>query len=196
MTAMVHEPLAQDNENVLLRGFLDLGTPDGFRAELIDGEIVVSPPPALRHEKCISKINRQVMRQRPDDWDFAGNVGLILPSAEGHPENRVIPDGTFAPVELDVFGGEGYWLPVEPDTISMVVEVTSSRPTQDRQAKRHGYARAGIPLYLLVDRDKKRTTLFSEPAGDDYKLTARVPFGEVLALPKPFDFDLDTSEFS
>ncbi|WP_254716390.1 Uma2 family endonuclease [Actinomadura sp. WMMB 499] len=185
-----------EDEDVLLRGFLDFGTPDGFRAELIDGEIVVSPPPALRHEKCISKINRQVMRHRPDDWDFAGNVGLILPSSEGHPENRVIPDGTFAPVELDVFGAEGYWLLVEPDTISMVVEVTSSRPNLDRQAKRHGYARAGIPLYLLVDRDKKRVSLFSEPEDDDYKHTHRVPFGEKLMLPEPFDFDLDTSDFA
>lgn len=35
MTAMAHEPLSQ--EDVLLEGFLALDTPEGFRAELIEG---------------------------------------------------------------------------------------------------------------------------------------------------------------
>ncbi|MGO4759525.1 Uma2 family endonuclease, partial [Streptomyces sp. 2MCAF27] len=33
MSAMAHEPLTQ--EELLLEGFLALGTPEGFRAELI-----------------------------------------------------------------------------------------------------------------------------------------------------------------
>ncbi|WP_344589499.1 hypothetical protein [Actinomadura vinacea] len=41
---MALEPKTQ--EEILLEGFLDLRTPEGFRAELIDGEIVVTPPPA------------------------------------------------------------------------------------------------------------------------------------------------------
>lgn len=45
MTVMVHEPLSHGDADVLLEGFLALDTPEGFRAELIDGEIVVSPPP-------------------------------------------------------------------------------------------------------------------------------------------------------
>lgn len=75
-----------------------------------------------------------------------------------------------------------------------MVEVTSSRPEPDRGAKRHCCARAGIPLYLLVDREKKTVTLFSEPKDDDYVADVRVPFGRPLALPEPFAFELDTSE--
>lgn len=37
MTAMPHEPLTQ--ADVLLEGFLALDTPEGFRAELIEGRL-------------------------------------------------------------------------------------------------------------------------------------------------------------
>lgn len=45
MSGMPHAPLSQ--AEVLLEGFLALDTPEGFRAELIEGEIVVTPPPDL-----------------------------------------------------------------------------------------------------------------------------------------------------
>lgn len=50
MTAMAHEPLTQ--EEVLLEGFLALDTPEGFRSELIEGDIVVTPPPDGEHDPC------------------------------------------------------------------------------------------------------------------------------------------------
>lgn len=37
MTAMAHEPLTR--AEVLLEGFLALDTPEGFRAELIEGRL-------------------------------------------------------------------------------------------------------------------------------------------------------------
>ena len=83
-----------------------------------------------------------------------------------------------------------------PDGIELVLEVTSSRPDLDRHAKRRAYAGAGIPLYLLVDRQHRRVTLFSHPAHDDYSRTSAAAFGDRLDLPKPFDFALDTAAFA
>jgi Uma2 family endonuclease len=65
----------------------------------------------------------------------------------------------------------------------------------DREAKRYGYARAGIPLYLLVDRQEQRVTLFSGPDGKDYEFSDRVPFGKAILLPEPFGIELETAEF-
>ena len=191
MTAMAHEPLTQ--EEVLLEGFLALDTPEGFRAELIEGEIVVTPPPDGEHEKYISRIVRQVIKRSSTEMDFSGNKGLRLRSGEACPKNHVVPDVTLAPLERDLFGGADSWMPC--DGVALVLEVTSTKPKADREAKRRCYARGGIPLYLLVDRDAASVTLFSDPEKDDYRELCTRPFGKPLTLPAPFAFDLETTDF-
>ncbi|WP_412518666.1 Uma2 family endonuclease [Actinomadura madurae] len=88
MPAMVHEPLSEGGAGALLEGFHALDTPEGFRAELIDGEIVVSPPPIGMHESCLAKINFQVLRNSPREFHWSGNKGLLVPSMDRR-EQRV-----------------------------------------------------------------------------------------------------------
>jgi len=166
----------------LLEAFLALDTPEGFKAELIEGEIVVTPPPDGDHETVIGRIVKQVFRQCPVDLDFAPGTGLIVP------DGRYIPDGTFTVADA-MLGQESWW---KPAGVVMVLEVTSSRPAKDREAKRKGYAAAGIPLYLLVDRQAHRIVLHAGPARGDYVTTTAVPVGDPLPLPKPFGFELAT----
>ncbi|MFJ4421812.1 Uma2 family endonuclease [Streptomyces galilaeus] len=191
MTAMAHEPLTQ--EEVLLEGFLALDTPEGFRAELVEGEIVVTPPPDGDHEDYIGLIVTQVIRKSRTDMQFSGNKGLKLGKAEGCPKDHVIPDGTFAPAVLRLYRGAAPWMPCQG--VVMVLEVTSTKPKADREVKRRCYARAGIPHYLLVDRETSEVTLLSNPGQDDYRKRSTVPFGEPLTLPEPFAFDLETADF-
>ncbi|MFD0063152.1 Uma2 family endonuclease [Streptomyces sp. NPDC056637] len=191
MTAMAHEPLTQ--AEVLLEGFLALDTPEGFRAELIEGDIVVTPPPDGDHENYINLIMKQLIRRSKNDMDFSGNKGLTLKDVPGSPRNHVIPDGTLAPTRAQLFRGAASWMPC--GGVAMVLEVTSTRPKADRETKRRCYAHGGIPLYLLVDRDASAVTLFSEPEGRDYLQSRTAPFGKPLPLPEPFGFDLDTAEF-
>ena len=190
MTAMAHEPITQE---LLLDWFLALDTPEGFRAELIEGEIVVTPPPDGDHEDYISLIVTQVIRQSRTDMQFSGNKGLKLKSADACPQDHVIPDGTFAPAELRLYRGAEPWMPCEG--VAMVLEVTSSKPKADREVKRRCYARGGIPLYLLVDRSTSSVTLFSDPERDDYRQLCTLAFGKPLSLPDPFAFELDTTDF-
>jgi Uma2 family endonuclease len=174
----------------LLQDFLALDTPEGYRAELINGEIVVTPPPEGKHESITSTVVRQVIRSSATDMDFSGVKGLVLPGAERH---HVIPDATFTPRQARLFDDAPSWM--RPQGVAMVTEVTSSRPEIGREAKRLAYAAAGIPLYLLVDQQRRQVTLFSEPSRNDYAHAVTVAFGGKIDLPEPFGFTLDTSEF-
>ncbi|ROR41991.1 Uma2 family endonuclease [Kitasatospora cineracea] len=184
MTAAMHDAtdVWRSPEDELLEAFLALDTPQGFKAELIEGEIVVTPPPDGDHETAIGRIVKQVFQQCTEDFDFGPGKGLVVPSG------RFIPDGTF--VLPDAMAGKGSWS--TPDGVVMTVEVTSTNPAKDRGAKRRGYAAAGIPLYLLVDRKAGQVVLHSHPEGGDYTATTSVPFGDPLLLPKPFGFELAT----
>ena len=181
------ESPAEDRDKVL-SAFLDLDVSAGYRAELIEGEILVTPPADGDHADCTGRIVRQIVRRSPAELYASWTKGLVTPL--GH----FIPDLTVAPRGL--FRNMVPW--ARPDGVLMVVEVTSSRPEKDRDAKRRGYAAAGIPFYLLVDRSQGTVTLFADPRKpeeQDYLTVTRVPFGKPLDLPEPFAFALDTAVF-
>ncbi|MDH6136609.1 Uma2 family endonuclease [Kitasatospora sp. MAA4] len=182
MVAMpaIERPVSAEGD--LLQEFLELSTPEGYRAELIDGEIVVTPPPDGAHETAIALIVRQLMRKAATECDALGNKGLITPGG------RFIPDGTVTPVGH--FEHAESWAGTAG--VLLVYEVTSTHPAKDREAKRLGYAAAGIPCYLLVDRDEAKVTLFTDPERGDYASSHQVAFGKPLDLPAPFSFTLDT----
>ncbi|MGW4771346.1 Uma2 family endonuclease [Nocardia sp. NPDC004278] len=192
--AKAHEP-QRDPADVLLEGFHALETPEGFRAELIEGDIIVTPPPDGNHEQNISTLIRQVYRQSATEFSFSGHKGLLLDRGGLCPKNHLIPDGVFVPD--GAFIDEPSWMSV--GKVVMVVEVTSSKPDWDRKTKRYCYARGAVPLYLLIDRQQQTITLLGEPGGEadliDYRSEIRVPFGKPLELPDPFSFTLETVDF-
>jgi Uma2 family endonuclease len=192
MIVMTREPGTP--AEFLLADFLSFDTPEGYRAELIDGEIVVSPPPDRNHGHTIWRILQQISRTSSVEMDYAPEVGLIVPSCGIPGEGRFVPDAAFAPAALNVFQSGPSWTP--PDGIELVLEVTSSRPDLDRNEKRYAYADARIPLYLLVDRTLRIVTLFGEPESGGYSAISAAPFGRKLYLPEPFDFELDTAPFA
>jgi hypothetical protein len=81
----------------------------------------------------------------------------------------------------------------------LVAEITSqSNANHDRIFKVHGYAQAGVPLYLLLDawRDGRPTaTLYGKPESATYRLLDCVEYGVKLTLPEPFGLTIDTAEF-
>jgi Uma2 family endonuclease len=80
----------------------------------------------------------------------------------------------------------------------MTVEVTSydsDTHRRDREEKPLGYAEAGIPYYLLIDRDDDSVTLYSDPVpGAGYRSAVKKSFGAKLTLPDPLGIELDTAD--
>ncbi|MEU9503659.1 Uma2 family endonuclease [Streptomyces sp. NPDC048196] len=165
---------------------------EGWKVEIIEGIVTVSPPPDNSHNFIAAKVQRRLYSVLPEDWDIYQTLGTGIPLRKGLyiPDLAVVPDD----VVLDKTGEY-----VSASAAKLIVEVTSkSNASNDRIAKAAGYARAGVPLYLLVDRFAPAgptITLYGEPAGDVYRVLQTVKFGDELALPAPFELALDTGVF-
>lgn len=183
--------LAQDSWESLLHAWTELDLPEGWRAEIIDGGIAMTPPPKLPHNRIASQINRALARRLPDELEIYQTQDLrIVPL-----DDLYIPDLVVVPVSaLPVGSG-----PISAEKALLVVEITSRRGAgRDRTTKKWGYAHGPVPLYLLVDRFDENgpsITLYSEPEAGHYRRHIQVPFGESVALPDPFGFELSTGEF-
>ncbi|MGA5068711.1 hypothetical protein ACPB9E_33845 [Streptomyces exfoliatus] len=60
---------------------------------------------------------------------------------------------------------------------------------------RSGPTRAGIPLYLLIDREAGEAVLCAEPSGDGYGHRTIHKLGTEVSLPSPLHLTFDTSRF-
>ncbi|MGV9356786.1 Uma2 family endonuclease [Streptomyces misionensis] len=165
-------------------------TDDTVRFEFVNGRIGVKKVPDGDHNSIVLWSMRQCMQARPD-LDLYQGQGL---KAEEYREGRVRPDGVLVPRRH--FAGHGEW--ADPAGAVLVVEVTSydsDTDRRDRQEKPVAYGAAGIPFYLLVDRDDHTVTLFSDPTpGVGYRDTHKEAFGARLTIPPPLGVELDTEE--
>lgn len=169
----------------VLEGFEQLRVPAGYRAELIEDEIIVRPQPDGHHARVVTRVARQLYRKSEMEVDVVGAKGTITPTGRFIPDLATAPEGHFDDAEP--------WMPA--DGLLLVVEATYGSSAGDHVGKRRGYAAAGIPLYLLIDRSSSEAVLFSQPADGDYRAHALVPFGTGVRLPEPFSFTLDTAKF-
>ncbi|MEV7865154.1 Uma2 family endonuclease [Streptomyces sp. NPDC088124] len=163
--------------------------PEGVRLEYFNGKIEAKPVPDGNHDEIVMWLLEQCMQHRPD-LRLYPERGLKIEAYRG---GRARTDGTLAPRRH--FTGAGEW--AEPDGVLMAVEVTShDRDTdqRDRIDKPDGYAAAGIPVYLLVDRDTDSVTVHSDPEGGRYRCSTTRPFGAVVELPDPVGIKLETEE--
>ncbi|WP_053695507.1 Uma2 family endonuclease [Streptomyces sp. NRRL F-5755] len=170
---------------------LSAAAPEGWGVEQIEGEIHVAAPADGEHAEIVAEVADQVSGRRKDaGLRTRTGLGLNVPGV--WITGKVTPDLVIAPKRS--FGGRLKFH--DPSPVMLVGEVTSeSTADRDRGPKLRGYARVGIPLYLLVDREAHRVTLYSEPAGDRYTRESAVAFSKTIALPAPFDFEIDTSQF-
>ncbi|MET7300884.1 Uma2 family endonuclease [Embleya sp. NPDC005575] len=75
----------------------------------------------------------------------------------------------------------------------MFVEVTSDSTRRvDLREKPNEYARAEVPVTLIVDRQKHEVIVHFEPVDGRYTFTERVKAGAPVRLPEPFDVTVET----
>lgn len=175
----------------MLHAWAENDAPEGWRAEITEKGITVTPPPSPTHGLISDLVDEELRPALPPGTGLPQNVGItITPAGRLYvPDHIVLPRG----VLVD-----------DPPSVSaehalLVVEITSKdNADEDRGPKKSAYARGGVPLYLLIDRWAEhgpQVILFSDPAGFHYRTSHTVPFGESITIPAPFDIELDTSAF-
>lgn len=127
--------------------FARLPSAGGTRHEIIDGELTVTPAPALRHQRTVTRLVGVLLEvvERGLGEVFAGPVDVLF--AEG---DYLEPDLLFVSEAragiLSDRGVEG-----APD---LVIEVASpSTADRDRGIKLERYRHYGVPEYWIVDPD-------------------------------------------
>lgn len=122
-----------------------LALPDDVRAELIEGELYMTPTPSLRHQDVVGQVYVLLdthARRKDRDRAFIAPLDVHLPSGD-----VVEPDVIYVKTAnrsiLD------RWIHGVPDLLVEVI--LPSHPERDLFVKRHLYARNEVPEYWIVD---------------------------------------------
>lgn len=186
MTTRHHDPITTTDFETIAEA-VERST-DAVQLEYIGGRLGFKTVPDGNRNRIINWLLLLLMPLRPGLFLHPGR-GIKI---DGHRDSRARPDGVVAP--LDAFVGYGEWAPSRD--VVMAVEVTShdsDTNKRDRVEKPAAYAEAGIPLYLLIDRDSAEIVLYSEPTAGKYQETRRYAFGRAVPLPEPIGITADTA---
>jgi Uma2 family endonuclease len=141
------------------------------RVELIEGLIVDMSPKTRAHENAIAWLN-EFLFGAVDLERFQLRVGAPLTLATSEPEPDLIVIDRAAP------------RPNHPATAALVIEVAVSSRVRDLVEKPPIYARAGVPVYWVVDLDSGEVIAHTGPSGDRYtRIDSIAARGELHAEP-------------
>jgi Uma2 family endonuclease len=153
-----------------LADLAELSVENGFRYEIVDGELIVTPAPNRRHGNVATQITDlvlDILKHHHPGWSIISQpINLERETEErtfhcepdlsifDRPAREVVADDSIFPV--------------------IVIEIVSpSNPANDYVAKVEAYAFLGIPEYCIVDpRNQAVTYLHLDPETGRYQQAA------------------------
>jgi len=144
--------------------------PDNMVGEIIDGELVVTPRPSVRHAHATSILGNEIGppyhlgRGGPGGWIILFEVEIMLG------EELLVPD--LAGWKKERFPGlpKDNWISVSPDWVCEILSASTARI--DKVKKMPIYARHGVPHFWLIDPVTKTLEVFRLQAGNWLLLAA------------------------
>jgi len=158
---------------------------DGWKYEIIDGVLYMSPPPAVNHQRSSLRLVRKMA-----DHAENNDLGELLEAPCG-----VKLPGQPVPVEPDIFfirkertgiiGAQ--YIEGVPD---LIVEILSpSNSDYDRETKFQLYQKVGVLEYWLVDYEAKAIEVFNLVEGS-YKLAGKYTGSDVAVSQQLSGFEI------
>ncbi|MFJ5547841.1 Uma2 family endonuclease [Streptomyces sp. NPDC093225] len=190
MTALAHEaPEAESPhdglDEVLWQAWRAMELPEGYRAEIIEGFIEVSPTGRYSHGRIVNRLRRAV-----DAFLGGGEYAAFQDMNVIHGRKAWIPD-LFVALEDEEEDATEDGIGIKASAVRLVVEVVSpghDGTTRDRARKRREYARAGIPVYVLIDDYDGHGTVSvltaPSPGEAVYAGEVRVQYGREVVIPE------------
>jgi Uma2 family endonuclease len=160
--------------------------PDGVRAELHDGRLILVPSPSAEHMMASGELYVRLREIVGDRRRVLQEVDVRM--ADGHRYRR--PD-------VLVLQEPARGRPMDPANVVLVCEIISPSGGDERQEKMTAYAEAGIEWYLITEEtaDGYLGELHRLRDGR-YELLVKAPPAGTLTLPAPFDSAIDLRTLS
>ncbi|MFF7699383.1 Uma2 family endonuclease [Streptomyces lydicus] len=182
-----------DLDEVLWQAWKAMELPEGFHAEIIEGSIEVSPTGRHSHSRTSFQLRRQLTQyldKTSSAYAVTNDTNII------HGRKVWIPDLVIALEDaITAFADDTEYVAedgigLDVGCVALVAEVVSPGhdcKQRDRVRKRRAYARAGIPVYVLIDDyDGMGTvTVLSSPRPGEgtYAQSHRARYGLDIVIP-------------
>jgi Uma2 family endonuclease len=190
----IMEPVMTQVDPIDLLSVFEEASPMPIRPEYVEGTVIVPPQPDDNHNDGAFEL---IYQFRAAGFRLVGfGNGYRAAHKDGSTMSLLVPDFYVRrrkASELDESYRKAHkgWYPV--DMIALVGEVTSTNHETDTGPKLRTYAAAGIPVYVLIDRNTKTAHCYTDPIlpGDDpteafYDSEVKVALGGQLRLPEPY----------
>jgi Uma2 family endonuclease len=128
------------------------------RVELLEDVIDRKLPKSPSHRIATRATRQALDRVIPNGWYVDEQEPLTLETSEPEPDVAVIRGETRNYTDRHPGAGD----------VGLVVEIADATLDRDRIVKKKIYAAAGIPCYWLIDLNRRRLEVYSEPVGTDY----------------------------
>lgn len=148
---------------------------DDDPVELLEGWLVIKMPKNPPHRLTTQLTREALARLLPTGWYVDAQEPVTTQDSEPEPDVVVVRGARRD--YADHHPG--------PRDVALVVEVADATLQRDRTLKKRLYARAGIPVYWIVNLLEKQVEVYTEPAGtaDRFDYRHRQDYGPADKVP-------------
>ncbi|WP_218022489.1 Uma2 family endonuclease [Nocardia amamiensis] len=158
----------------------------GLRVEILGGSLVMSPTHRGKHAGTIRRLRQQIEARMPTGLAAYEVSSIQMPDDD---DDYCTPDLVVLPEAWD---DDDDWF-ADPHDVELAVEVISKTEKAQQITDKNGwYSAAGVCMLLSVDPRYGRWALYTHPKDGTYHGQLDGTYGDVIPLPEPFGFSLDS----
>jgi Uma2 family endonuclease len=129
---------------------------DEDRVELLEGLLVARTPKTPPHSVVTQLARETLAHLLPPGWHVDAHDPITTEDSEPEPDVAVVRGNRRDYLERHP----------GPDEVALVIEVADTTLRRDRGLKKRIYARAGIPVYLIINLPESQIEVYTSPTGE------------------------------